>query len=90
MRRSILTSVVIASGIAFFAGHAQGQDDESTRIARAVVTRSLQAMGGEEAWDETRYLVWDIFGETHYWDKSTGDFRWEADSLTAILNVNTG
>lgn len=53
---------------------AQNADPEARAIAEAVMER----MGGQEAWDNTRYLAWNFFGgRQHYWDKWTGDVRIE-------------
>lgn len=64
----------------------KGQADAQ---ARRVAEKTIEAMGGMDAWNDHRYLVWDIFGETHYWDKWEGDFRWEADSLIVLMNVQS-
>jgi hypothetical protein len=49
-------------------------EPRAAEIARAV----LQRMGGEEAWNATRYVRWKFFGgRQHYWDRHTGDVRIE-------------
>lgn len=54
---------------------AAGSDEEAIATADRVMT----ALGGREAWDETRYLTWNFFGRRrHVWDKHTGDIRVEA------------
>ncbi|HET6349586.1 MAG TPA: hypothetical protein VFH88_10945 [Candidatus Krumholzibacteria bacterium] len=58
--------------------------------AMALADRTMQAMGGRAAWDAVRTIGWTIFKRTHVWDKWTGDYRLEADSLLVIMNVNTG
>lgn len=65
--------------------------DNAVKEPKAVeiATATLERMGGAEKWDATRYLVWDSFGQRHYWDKWTGDFRWERDSLTVVMNILT-
>lgn len=46
--------------------------------AMALADSVMAAMGGRQAWDETRYLVWRFFGRRlHFWDKHTGDIRVE-------------
>lgn len=40
--------------------------------------RVMAALGGQEAWDATRYLVFDFAGRrTHWWDRYTGRHRLE-------------
>jgi hypothetical protein len=46
-------------------------------------------MGGAEAWNNTRFLQWRMFGRNHSWDKWTGDYKYEDDSLVVLMNVNT-
>lgn len=52
----------------------------------------MEAMGGREAWDHTRYLQWNFFGRRLLtWDKKNGDVRIESlpDSTLYLVNVNT-
>lgn len=65
--------------------NAAGSDPRAMELA----DRSMEAMGGRQAWDETRVLGWTIFGRTHMWDKWTGDYRLQADSTLVIMNINT-
>lgn len=58
--------------------------------AMALADRTMQAMGGRRHWDAVQCLGWTIFGRTHLWNKWTGDYRLEADTLLVIMNVNTG
>jgi hypothetical protein len=62
-------------------------DPEAKRLARRV----LKAMGGRDAWNETRYLAWNFFGKRfHVWDTWTGDLRTDAyGGYTVLMNVNT-
>lgn len=80
---SILASLVIGAAYPL---PIHGQTDAR---ARQIAENTIEAMGGMDAWNDQRYLVWDIFGETHYWDKWNGDFRWEADSLTVLMNIES-
>ncbi len=58
--------------------------------AVTVAERVLEAMGGREAWDATRFLQWNFFGRrTHAWDRATGDVRIEAGERVTLLNVHT-
>ncbi|HFA47610.1 MAG TPA: hypothetical protein ENJ95_01175 [Bacteroidetes bacterium] len=68
--------------------NAEGSDAKAIAIADEV----MAAMGGRQAWDESRYFSWNFFGRRRLvWDKKTGDVRIEsfADSITYLLNVNT-
>jgi hypothetical protein len=61
-------------------------DPRAVAVAQAVVER----MGGWEAWDGTRYLVWTFFGRRHlWWDRRAGDVRIETDRGVVLLNVDT-
>ena len=58
--------------------------------AVAIADRVMREMGGYEAWQNTRYLAWSFFGgQYQIWDKYTGDFHWEKDTLVANYNLNT-
>lgn len=59
----------------------------------AIADKVVAAMGGAEAWEQSRYLSWNFFGSRkHYWDKVLGLSRIESlkDSMTYLLNLNTG
>jgi len=58
--------------------------------AMALADRAMEAMGGRRHWDAVQCLGWSIFGRTHLWNKWTGDYRLQADTLLVIMNVNTG
>lgn len=72
---------------------AEGFDQEgSDLLATLLADKTMLAMGGREAWDNTRYLSWNFFGRrTHVWDKQTGDVRIESpgDELTILMNIHT-
>ncbi|HEU4364285.1 MAG TPA: hypothetical protein VFT13_02350 [Candidatus Krumholzibacteria bacterium] len=65
---------------------AEGSDARAVEIA----DRTMDAMGGRAAWDAVQCIGWTIFGRTHLWNKWTGDYRLEADTLLVIMNVNSG
>jgi hypothetical protein len=51
-----------------------GSDARAIEIADA----TMEAMGGRQAWDATRYIRWRFFGRRlHVWDKHTGRIRIE-------------
>ncbi len=65
----------------------QGSDPEAIRIADEV----MNAMGGRQAWDQTRFLAWDFFGARQLlWDKFTGLVRIDVprDSAVYLVNIN--
>ena len=52
----------------------EGSDPQAVELADAV----MASMGGRQAWDETRHVVWKFFGRRkHVWDKHTGNIRVE-------------
>ncbi|WP_345054415.1 hypothetical protein [Hymenobacter glaciei] len=58
--------------------------------AVAIADRVMREMGGYEAWQNARYFGWSFFGgQYQLWDKYTGDFHWEKDTLVANYNLNT-
>ena len=72
---------------------AEGFDQEgSDLLATLLADKSMLAMGGREAWDNTRYIGWNFFGRrNHLWDKLTGEVRIEdpEQELTILMNINT-
>lgn len=87
MTRPILLSLLLSGMVALTnPPSVLAQTDER---AHYIAKKTIEAMGGMDEWNDRRYLVWDIFGETHYWDKWNGDFRWEADSLTVLMNIQS-
>jgi len=66
--------------------NAEGSDAKAIAIADEV----MEAMGGREAWDNTRHLCWKFFGRDELvWDKWTGNVRIDRpDSTTLLYNVN--
>ncbi len=81
--RSIATFATLLVTAQLLAQSSTTVDPKARQIAEA----TIEKMGGEKRWADTRYLVWSNFRQMHYWDKWTGDFRWERDSLTAIMNI---
>jgi hypothetical protein len=49
--------------------------------AESIAAEVMQALGGEAAWNETRFLRFTFAGRrTHHWDKQTGRHRLEGQS----------
>ena len=91
----VLIIFAAASGLAFKQSMASstvpGQSDQqSIDIANA----TLASMGGEEAWNSTRYVSWKFFGgRLHVWDKWTGNHRMESengegDQIVSLINIS--
>ena len=66
----------------------ENSDPQAIEIADDV----MEAMGGRAAWDQTKILSWDFFGNRHLiWDKSTGNVRIDfPDSTVYLINVEDG
>jgi len=87
----LLAFAFAAVGSGWLAGCAdKGPGQVSDPKAVTIADRVLKEMGGREGWDNTRYLAWDFFGNQYQiWDKKTGDFHWEKDTLVANYNLNS-
>jgi len=47
-------------------------DPQAVELAHSV----MEHMGGQEAWNATRFVQWKFFGRRqHHWDRHTGDVR---------------
>ncbi|MCH9646795.1 MAG: hypothetical protein K0U98_01075 [Deltaproteobacteria bacterium] len=63
--------------------------------AETLVEKTLQAMGGEEAWDATRFISFSFAGfRTHHWDRELNRHRLEGkkrdgDSYVVLLDLET-
>ena len=69
--------------------NAAGSDPGAVAIADEV----MLAMGGRKAWDDTRCIAWNFFGNrTLLWDKQSGMCRieWQKKPLKVIVNLNDG
>lgn len=89
----LLTSFLATNALAADPNPAQAgfNTAESDARAIAIADASMAAMGGRQAWDETRHLTWRFFGgRLHVWDKYTGNHRFENDDLVVLSNLNTG
>jgi hypothetical protein len=65
----------------------------ASQAAAELADRVLEAMGGREAWEATRYLRFNFFGfRLHHWDRYTGRHRLEGktqdgDEYLVLHNV---
>ncbi len=71
------------------AAHAStaGSDAKAAAIADEV----MQAMGGAQAWEDTRYISWNFFNRRKLlWDKQAGICRieWLSRPLKILVNLN--
>ncbi len=65
-------------------------ETDSDPKAIAIADEVMEAMGGRQAWDETRYLMWNFFGSRrHIWDKSNGDLVIQGiqDTFDILMNL---
>lgn len=103
----MLTScLVLAGGLAPAAVLSQSPAFDPARSnakSMAIADQVLQALGGSDAWQQTRFLRFDFGVEaegklrpprSHWWDKYTGRYRLEGktpegDPYLVLMNVNT-
>lgn len=70
---------------------AQAAADQATDLAE----RSMEAMGGRQAWEETRFLRFNFFGfRLHHWNRHTVRHRLEGktregDEYVVLHNIHT-
>lgn len=65
----------------------------SDKKAVAIADEVMQAMGGRQAWDATRFISWTFFGSrTLTWDKHRGICRvdWQKRPWKVIVNLHDG
>ncbi|MEM6380079.1 MAG: hypothetical protein AAF705_17935 [Bacteroidota bacterium] len=65
--------------------------EASDEKAMAIADEVMEAMGGRQAWDTTRFIQWTFFGRrTLLWDKQTGNVRVDVpgDSTIYLVNIN--
>lgn len=60
-------------------------DAQAIEIADAV----MKSMGGRQNWDNTRYLSWTFGRDDQVWDKHSGNFRYQHNTLVVLMNINT-
>lgn len=70
---------------------AEGFNSEaSDQSAMDIADEVMDAMGGRQAWDTSRYITWTFFGRrTHTWDKIGGKNRIDvpSDNLSVIIDL---
>lgn len=63
----------------------------SDAVAVILADKVMNAMGGRDAWDSTRFITWNFFrARKHFWDKESGDIRIEnqKDDRVVLMNIN--
>ncbi|MEO1084260.1 MAG: hypothetical protein AAFY88_08460 [Acidobacteriota bacterium] len=91
-RSALALALVTAFASPAAAEHHEKRDEKAVKIAE----RSLEAMGGAEAWAATRYVRFDFFGfRLHHWDRHTGRHRLEGKNregqeYVVVHNINDG
>lgn len=83
------TKIVIEGNPAAEGFNTADSDEKAIQLADAV----MEAMGGRNAWENTRHIKWNFFGRrTLYWDKQAHLLRLEVpkDSIVVLLDLNKG
>lgn len=58
--------------------------------AEELADRVMARMGGQESWDNARFVTWKFFGKRlHHWDRWTGDIRIQTDDRLVLMNIKT-
>lgn len=74
-------AALVTLGLVGLFGSTPAEAADSDPEAVAVAERLLDALGGEAAWKDTRYVTFDFFGRrSHVWDKHSGHHRIEGET----------
>lgn len=88
-RLSLITALVLLLTGALAAPQWVRADAASEARAQEIAADVLEAMGGAEAWQGTRFVRWRFMGRRlHYWDRHTGDVRIESGGNVVLMNVH--
>lgn len=86
--RTVVLALLI--GLYTAASPAVAQTATGDERALALARTSLDKMGGQQAWNNTRYVRWSFFDRNmHYWDKWSGNIRIESQDRLVLMNINT-
>ncbi len=87
--KSSLSFPLLFSFIFFLSLNTSAQQTDAKAVA--IANKVVEAMGGMDNYNNTRFIKWDFANRVLYWDKWTGDVRVESpkDSLVILVNVNT-
>lgn len=88
MNEPVKCLVFATALLALTAPGASAETPASDPKAVALAERTLEAMGGRQAWESTRYLRFNFFGfRLHHWDRYTGRHRLEGKSREGVAYV---
>jgi hypothetical protein len=99
--RAVLAAVAFLAAVQ--PGAARAETAASDPKAVALADKVMAALGGQKAWEATRFLRFDfaverdgkdVFSRAHTWDKWTGRYRLEGktregDPFVVVMNINT-
>ncbi|HSR49930.1 MAG TPA: DUF6503 family protein [Acidobacteriota bacterium] len=97
MLRSFGYRVAFVSLVLLLGASAMGAalQEEGGKDPQALADKLMEALGGQEAWNNTHYIRFNFFGNRlHYWDKWTGRHRVQGqtrdgDEFVVLHNINT-
>ena len=90
--RAVVAASTLVLAVALLAAPCPAQADAK---AEEVAERTLEAMGGRDAWQATRFLRFNFFGfRTHHWDRESSRHRLEGqsrdgDAYVVLHNLTT-
>ncbi|MER2997235.1 DUF6503 family protein [Pontibacter populi] len=84
-RLSVWWMLFLFFSVAFYASPAAAQDKKAQQLAQ----KAIQQMGGKQGWANTRFIAWSFRDQYQVWDKKADHYRWEKDSLVAIVSTRT-
>ena len=90
VRMGSLVVALVTLVIAYGQYEADAQPDAPAIDARAseIAQEVMTAMGGNEAWEHTRFVSWFFFERRqHYWDRWSGDIRIEDEEHLILMNI---
>lgn len=87
--KSIFSFLTIASLVFFLSTNVSAQQTNTKAIT--IANNIVDAMGGMDNYNNTRFIQWDFGKRILFWDKWTGDVRVESpkDTLVVLVNINT-
>ncbi|MDZ7716466.1 MAG: hypothetical protein U5J95_09665 [Balneolaceae bacterium] len=94
---SIVCSLLLIAGCTSSGNQSQNSNppapgfnaDSSDVRAIAIADSVMKALGGREAWDDTKIISWNFFGRrTHTWNKLTGRDSIHIPSSELIIDMN--
>ena len=95
-RRHLIASIIAFLAVAALIGSNAIASNDGARLverdprAVKIATAVMEKMGGEQSWNNTRYLRWRFFGRrVHFWDKWSGNIRIETDERLFLMNINS-